>query len=257
MLTKILLAGWLLAFAWLPAVAQAENGDLDRVVKTLESPFRGNASAQASIRDFTADFHQESRIVSLDRGQRGKGRVTIQFGQAGTGQPLPAKFRWEYQEPSRQEIVSDGRVLWVYVPENHQAIRSELDKVTPAGADNPLTFLTGLGNLSRDFIIEWASPNRTEEGDWVLVLRPRKPSAVLARLQIVVDRRAVQEFTKEGRPGRHLPIRSSTVYDPNGNSTHLEFTNPRTNRSPAPSEFDFTPPPGVEVVSPALPGTGS
>jgi outer membrane lipoprotein carrier protein len=76
-------------------------------------------------------------------------------------------------------------------------------------------------------------------------------------LLIVVDQRAVQAFAKQGRSGTYFPILASTAVDPNHNTTRIEFSNAQVNRGPADSVFSFTPPPGVEVVSPTLaePGT--
>ena len=42
-----------------------------------------------------------------------------------------------------------------YVPANMKPIAKKLRLLTI----NPATFLTGLGNLSRDFLITWAEPN--------------------------------------------------------------------------------------------------
>jgi len=73
--------------------------------------------------------------------------------------------------------VSDGQTLWVYMPENNQVIQSNVDFTREAQAEDPMTFLTGLGNLTRDFSISWAEPNRDHEGNYVLQLRPRRVSA--------------------------------------------------------------------------------
>jgi outer membrane lipoprotein carrier protein len=64
-----------------------------------------------------------------------------------------AMFNWQYQEPSEQEVVSDGRTMWVYLPESRQVIESDLTLANRGGSVNPVTFLGGLGNLSRDFFI--------------------------------------------------------------------------------------------------------
>ncbi|MEO5346289.1 MAG: outer-membrane lipoprotein carrier protein LolA [Magnetococcus sp. YQC-9] len=47
----------------------------------------------------------------------------------------PGKFRWDYNTPYKQSIVSDGRLVWFYEPDLKQVTRStaaRLDK-TPAG----------------------------------------------------------------------------------------------------------------------------
>ncbi|PLX94344.1 MAG: outer membrane lipoprotein carrier protein LolA [Desulfuromonas sp.] len=224
------------------------------VIATVEAPFKSDATA--AIHDFTADFFQQSRIASLDKIQRGQGEVKIRFASNSRVNRAPlAMFRWEYSAPTEQEIVSDGHTMWVYLPENSQVIESDLSVVDSARADDPATFLTGLGNLSRDFSIHFAIPDVDVEGNPVLELKPRRSSPLITRLLLVVDRRAVQDHTS-GRPPEYFPILSSTVFDPNGNSTIIEFNDGRINRGLSSLDFRFMMPPGVDVVRPTGSGLG-
>jgi outer membrane lipoprotein carrier protein len=246
----------LLLFSWLlPAAARA--ADLGEVVRTLESPFRSGAAKGAAIRDFAADFSQESKIASLDRTQQGGGRVAIRFVHRDPAQPPLVQFRWDYTQPNNQVIVSDGKTMWVYVPENRQVIESDIAAVDRTDGNDPLTFLTGLGDLGRDFTIALASPDRDAAGNWVLELTPRKPSPLVVRLRIVVDRRAVEAFSRSGNTGGYLPLRSSLVVDAGGNSTLIEFSHIRINRGLGDQDFRFTVPAGVEVVRPGGQQPGS
>lgn len=236
----------------LPAGAGAQ-GALSEVVDALEGPFRAGADRGAAIYDFEADFFQESRIASLERIQRGRGRVAVQFDRRAADRVPLARFRWDYEQPTTQEIVSDGRTLWVYLPENRQVIQSEIEQVALQRPDDPVTFLTGLGNLSRDFLITWASPNRDLEGNPVLELRPRRSSPMLERLLVVVAREAVdggpRRISDKGA-GPVFPILSTTVVDPGGNTTRIEFSKVRVNRGLSAGFFEFILPTGVEVVRP-------
>ncbi len=249
------------------------------VIEALEQPFQNQ-----HIRDYNADFFQESRISTLDRLQRARGRVSVRFDyeRKRPGQVPLVMFHWEYQEPTRQEIVSDGKTLWVYLPENNQVIQSDVEMVSQARENDPMTFLTGLGNLSRDFQIGFAEPNRDARGNYILDLRPRRSTALINRMVIVVDRYAVEEpgtdprrpatprnvppagvptpedFFKKGAGGNTIvfPILSTTVYDPNGNSTTIEFSDVKVNRGLPPGGFHFSPPAGVEVLRPTGKETG-
>ena len=236
-----------------PILALSEKTvGLSEVIKSLETPFKADAvrkeGGPSVIVDFQADFLQESLIASLDRVQRGKGSVSVKFDREKTDRVPLTKFRWEYQQPNHQEIVSDGKTMWVYLPENGQVIISDIDFSSPSRPDDPMTFLTGLGNLSRDFVIDWASPDRDAEGNYVLELTPRRPSPMIQRMLIVVDRNAVQQTGAGVRPV--FPMLSTTVVDPSGNSTAIEFRDVRVNRGLADGFFRFTPPEGVEVLRP-------
>jgi outer membrane lipoprotein carrier protein len=247
----------LLAFLPVPQTASAAaDASLNDVIKALDEPFKANSAAPSAIADFQADFFQESRVASLDRIQKGRGRVAVKFSRSRSEKAVPPLFRWEYDEPTRQEIISNGKTMWVYVPENHQVIQSDIDTSSQPRGDDPLAFLTGLGNLSRDFQIGWADPDRDGEGNPVLELRPRQPSAILQKLLVVVSRDAVAELTRRGKPGSKFPILATTVYDPSENSTRIEFSGVRVNRKMPDSFFNFTPPKGVEVVRPSGEGLG-
>jgi outer membrane lipoprotein carrier protein len=245
----------LLIGCWAGAALAAPVG-LSDVIRTLETPFKNDAqvkrgTATSGIYDFQADFFQESHIASIDRVQRGRGEVRFKFLRRTTGEVPLAMFRWEYREPSPQEIVSDGETMWVYLPENRQVIQSDITEVSRQQGDNPVTFLTGLGNLSRDFRIRWASPNVDREGNHILELEPRSVSQLIHRLQIVVDRDAVQEYVENNTTGDLFPILATSVTDPNGNRTTIEFHDLRVNRNISERYFTFNRPAGVEVVRPS------
>lgn len=233
----------------LPVSAVAAG--LNEVIATLETPFSSGTEGAGAIHDFSADFSQESRLVSLDRMQRGRGEVKVRFEkEKGFGDRVPlVKFRWKYEQPTNQEIVSDGETMWVYLPENNQVIQTNIEQTGMAQAEDPMTFLTGLGNLSRDFTIRWAVPDTDAEGNPVLQLRPRRVSNLIREMQIVVDRFAVQDY-QSGQGGRRLPMLSTHVTDPQGNTTIIEFSDAEVNFGVSDFDFRFILPAGVDVVRP-------
>jgi outer membrane lipoprotein carrier protein len=288
---KIIVRTLLLASLLAVVTTPARAAGLNEVIDALEAPFRSTTVAEKRIRDYTADFFQQSRIASLDREQRARGEVKVLFDHRGEERGLErdaerrvatVMFHWQYEEPTRQELVSDGKTMWVYLPENNQVIQSDIGLVSKARENDPMTFLTGLGQLSRDFQINFATPNRDVEGNYILELRPRRTTTLFNRMVIVVNRYAVDivaaedktaaqeprsKFEKElsklappkPAPGEafgsrrrsdDFPMLSTTVYDQNGNSTLIEFSNIRYNVGLAPGSFRFMLPAGVEVVRP-------
>jgi len=228
---------------------------LGDVVKTLESPFKADAvlprgGSDSALLDFEGDFFQEAEIATLDQAQRGSGRVMVKYVRSRADRGPVAMFRWEYDQPTRQEFVSDGKTLWVYLPENNQVIQSDIEFTSRSRANDPMTFLTGMGNLSRDFMITWAYPNQDVEGNYVLELKPRRSSTLIQRMLLVVDRDAVLEFKGSGSVGDRFPILSSTVFSPEGNRTTIEFSDIRVNRGLPDNLFRFILPAGVDVIRP-------
>jgi outer membrane lipoprotein carrier protein len=259
--------------------APAWAASLGDVIHALETPFQTATEQELRINDYSADFFQESKIASLDRFQRANGRVEVVFDYRREQTVPDVKFHWQYDQPTTQEIVSNGKTLWVYLPENNQVIQSDIELVNQSQQNDPMTFLTGLGNLSRDFSISWAVPNNDAENNYVLELTPRRVSSLINKLLIVVDRYAVEAYLKRGQkedprqppvptppasnvrdfsfPGSEsalsnisFPIMSTTVYDPNGNSTIIEFRDLRVNLGISDQSFDFMLPAGVQVVRP-------
>ena len=292
MINRCLFSALCLAVLLATVAAPTWAASLRDVINTLETPFQTETAEDFKISDYSADFFQESKITSLDRIQRANGRVEVAFDYR-LGETVPtAKFRWQYDQPTTQEIVSDGETLWVYLPENNQVIQSNIEMVNQARQNDPMTFLTGLGNLSRDFQIRWAAPNTDVDGNYILEMTPRRVSSLINRLIIVVDRYAVEAYQNrgteedsdefaipappipstplsgsiastgfpslgsswpgdtDGSNGIWFPIMSTAVFDPNGNSTVIEFSNLRVNQRLSDMSFNFIMPAGVQVVRP-------
>jgi outer membrane lipoprotein carrier protein len=246
-----------LLFLLLPGLSLAggnPEASLGEVIDALEAPFRPGTVSAGAIRDFQADFDQQAYLGALDRVERGSGRVAVRFDREG--KRLVPRFRWEYTAPTEQEIISDGHTVWVYLPENNQVLVSPLPADDQPQRDDPLAFLTGLGQLSKRFHIAWASPSRTEQGDYRLLLTPLQPSSFIQKLVLVDDRAAV-EAAIDRAAGRPLyPLQSATIFGAGDSRTTVIFHNIRLNRGLADSLFTFQPPKGVEVLHPEQGGLG-
>lgn len=244
----ILLLSWLVLFAG--SASAAVDEELTRVITALETPFRATTPESQQVRDFAADFVQLSTVVAIDRMQRGEGKVWFKFPpEARTSSAMPM-FRWDYQVPNEQQILSDGTTLWVYVPENRQVIVSEVDQVEAEYGDNPAAFFTGLGNLAQNFDIAWGKDRLDEAGNYLLLLTPKRPSQFFKQIEVVVNHQAVAASSQGGKP-QVFPLVATQVTDPQDNLTRITFIDVRWNLDPADSEFTFAVPDGVEQLSPA------
>ena len=241
----------LLLLLLVPGVSAAVEVELSGVIAALETPFKEQTKKSERIADFSADFFQESHIASIDRTQHGQGVVQFKFETAAVQKSPQAKFRWQYQEPNVQEIISDGQMMWVYLPENRQVIESDISQIDAQQGENPVTFLSGLGNLSRDFSISWGVPRIVATGGYLLQLEPRKKSQFIQKIEIVVSEKAVNTWLKKNKTGEIFPILSTLVTDPNGNRTAIKFREVRVNQKLSDKLFTFDRPEGVEVVDPA------
>lgn len=128
----VVVAACLVAVAASPVAAQT----LEDVVRDLED-------AYSRMTDLRADFTQTAFNKSLNQTIPAQGSVYLKKG---------GKLRWEYKEPTPQEIVSDGKKLWVYTPVLNQVNVGDAPEALagPAGS-----FLAGLGRLRAEFNVRF------------------------------------------------------------------------------------------------------
>ena len=215
-LAALLVAGLVLAFIAVAVPARAQ--ELDQVVAGVEATY-------GRITDLRAEFSQVANNKSLGQDIKAEGVVSLKRG---------GKMRWEYTAPSPQQIVSDGKFLWVYTPELNQVNKGEAPRALagPAGS-----FLAGLGKLREEFTVRFLNPaDKTDAaGRIVLDLTPRSPTPFLSRLVLAVD------------PKDHI-VRQAVIYDRLQNTVTMTFTRVAINSGLADGLFAFTPPPGAAVV---------
>jgi outer membrane lipoprotein carrier protein len=219
------------------ADSAGKPSDLKDVVTALEKGY-------TSLQDVQADFVQKTTIAGINREQKGSGELLLKKPASST-----AMFRFNYTKP-KQQIVSNGKQVWFYLPENKQVMVSTVTDMFKGGNSIALNYLTGLGHVSRDFNASFAKEPLDKNGNYQLELVPKTPSAVLAKLQLTVSSAAVESFQKDGSVQDLFPVIASVIYDAGGNQTRIEYSRVRVNKGLANSRFSFKIPEGVEVIKP-------
>ena len=185
-----------------------------------------------SLPHFEARFEQRfsPRIFGRERIETGK--LTVK---------RPGRMRWDYEAPEPKVFVSDGTTTWFHVPADRQVVVGSFghsgDGAAPVGerAVNPLDFLTGAAAILNHFdalLGEDGAPR----GLRAVSLIPQRPGGEIQSLSLLVDPANGQ-------------IHGIESEDPEGNRTSFRFTDFRSGSPPADSIFDFTIPPGTEVVT--------
>ena len=195
----------------------AAQASLDEVVATLEAGY-------ADLRDLQAGFSQTTTLAGFPKPQKGRGELALRR-PAGAA----AQFRFDYSAP-KQLIVSDGRQVWFYQPDNQQVLISSLEGMFKGGNGIALAYLTGLGNVSKDFSATLARTPQDKQGNYHLELTPRKPSAVLTKLRLTIDGAAVTRYLADKALSDTFPILSSVVVDGSGNQTRIDYSRVRVNK---------------------------
>ena len=139
----------------------------------------------------------------------------------------PGRFRWEYQSPTPQLIVTDGSKLWLYDRDLRQVT------VRPAAEalqGTPAALLSQKQTLTGSFPV---TDLGAEQGARRLRLTPKARDS---------DFQSVDLWLKAGTPVRML------FKDQLGGATDIRFSNIRSNGRVDAAQFRFQPPAGVEVI---------
>lgn len=175
----------------------------------------------ADTQTLSADFKQ----VSIDEsGHPGK-PVSGTFLLA-----KPGKFRWNYLQPYRQEIVANGNKVWFYDEDLEQVTIKRLDH---AIGSTPALLLTGEVDVEENFAVE--DQGERDGLRWTrLVPRAEDNTFQSIRIGISKDQLAGMELS-----------------DHFGQLTRISFSNLKINQPIEGNRFEFTPPKGVDVFEEA------
>lgn len=212
--------GWAAKGTLLLVAAVASALYMGAAVPAAESP-----SAIESLRRFfnevnsyTAAFHQDLLDEAGKPVQASSGRLWI---------ARPNKFRWNYTEPYKQQIVGDGEKIWIYDEELEQVTVREMGR---ALLDTPAMLLAGKGRLEDQFAIRDLGTQGKLE--WVQLLPKKKESGF-------------EEFRIGFERGK---IRQLELVDGLGQTTRYTLRDGMENVSIKSTRFEFEPPAGVDVV---------
>ncbi|MHB9073567.1 MAG: LolA family protein [Desulfobaccales bacterium] len=174
---------------------------------------------------FQARFLQDSRIKATGAADSAAGWMYFM---------KPCRMRWQYETPPEQkkEIVSDGRLVWMYMPQDGVVMVYKLEKVLRS--DLVMRFFSGMGLVQKDFNISWQRPPR-EGASYVIDLFPKKDQVELKRLTLTIN------------PDNYL-VEKLDFTNALGEESRFTFTQVKLEVPLGPTFFTFTPPPGVQVI---------
>jgi outer membrane lipoprotein carrier protein len=144
------------------------------------------------------------------------------------------KLRMEYTEPPGHLLVSDGRRVWVYVPENKQAVVDSMGRDGQSALAEML--LQDLDESHAKLVGEERADGRN---CYVILVKDLEDPPGLEWLKIWIDRRSWLTCALELR-------------DINENVTKFSFSDIRKLTKIDEDLFKFEAPPGIEVVESPL-----
>jgi outer membrane lipoprotein carrier protein len=187
-------------------------------ISTLASSAEPLQSYFQQLSTLRADFVQTVTAGPNQAPKSSRGRMVLE---------RPGRFRWDYEAPYEQVIVSDGDRVWHYDADLEQVTVQRLDDSMDT---TPLALLMGRAPLNESFLVK--PIGRKEGQDW-FELTPRGADSQFNRIRVAL------------RAGE---LSGLELDDALGTNTRLSFERMERNKAIDPTEFEFTPPAGADVV---------
>jgi len=189
------------------------------IIKNVETEF-------ANMTTMSAKFKQTFFDAAMEESETTTGTMKIK---------KQLKMQWIYDPPEQQIIISDGKNIYLYMPDEKQVIVEKIGNII--NSSSPALFLAG-GRALRDiFTIRLATDeNKDRMGAGIrLELIPKQESISVTRIIVAVD-------------AKNWRIRSFSIIDWAGNRTDVELFDIQVNKSLDDGLFTFKAPKGVEAV---------
>jgi outer membrane lipoprotein carrier protein len=211
-LTRFCFFFLLLVAIAIPAHAQ----DIHQLAQAVDDHYNHLRSLQA---DFTEIY-------------RGDGAERVESGTLWLKKPR--KMRWEYRSPKEKLFISDGEVVWFYLPAERQLRKTSVRKLNDVRS--PLAFLLGKTKLENELqgLSKVVDQSPLGAGNTLLRGIPQAMPGQLSEVQL--------EITPSDQIVRIV------LMEPDGGTTEFRFTNWKENQRLSGDLFSFNPPPGVESV---------
>ena len=178
-------------------------------------------NAYSKIKGVNSGFVQTSFLAALEISEMSRGKVLFS---------KPGKMKWHYSEPEEQVFILDKDTLWLYQPEDKQVLVDNLKEMLLS--DLPVSFLLGVGDISKDFDIKSAC--KSADGHIFTLKDKSDADDSLDNFKLLTD------------GSTHYPIGAS-IKDISGNVTSIIFDKPNFGASLASSKFKPDFPEGTDI----------
>lgn len=173
--------------------------------------------ALSSLDNMQAEFKQTVLDDNKEVVQQSQGEVFIQ---------RPGKFAWNYKIPYEQQIIADGKELWVYDVDLAQVTVKPMEHGLAAA---PIMVLMKQQRVETEFDVNEIGQRKFLY--WIELI-PKKADMEFSRIYL-----GLEDDT----------IKAMELRDSFGQSTQIVFENLRKDVIFNPKTFQFDPPPGVDV----------
>lgn len=171
------------------------------------------------VETYSARFHQVVLDAQSNPIEESSGRVLIE---------RPGKFLWVYETPNEYRLISNGEKVWTYdVALDQVTVRS----YEAALGDTPAGLLAGGTDIEDEFTVTDLG-QRNGSVHWVR-LAPKYDDVNFQAIRIGFD---------------HGRLQVMELVDGLGQTTRIRFSGVVEDEPIPDSQFEFTPPDGVDVI---------
>lgn len=197
--------------------AQADDISSAQILKNVQSIY-------TDVKAIKARFEQTLFISLTEDTQVSKGTLLLQ---------RPDLFHLDYSEPEPQLLISNGTKVWFYDSMMEQVIIRSAAVIDPTL--NPLYFLM---HVEDDYQSELIRSEKVAGRDCFLLKLTRKSDNAadgLEEMELWISQ-------------KQWLVRQFRVFNRNGDYTTYTLFDMELNPSPDTSKFEFSIPPGIEII---------
>lgn len=195
------------------------------IIGLLLLPLVAHADGISSLKSFyknTQAVHANFYQIVTDKQGR---KVQEVYGEMQLKRPN--KFKWDYNKPYEQQIISDGKQVWLYDTELAQVTVRAIDK---ALGSSPAALLAGDDTLEKGFKL--SNIDRKDNAEWVSA-EPITRDTGFEKILLGFGDNKLQEME---------------LIDSFGHTTRIVFSGVEINPTINNKTFSFKAPKGVDVV---------
>ncbi|MCP3875909.1 MAG: outer membrane lipoprotein carrier protein LolA [Desulfobacteraceae bacterium] len=184
----------------------------ENILNAIEKKYSGKS--------FKANFTQISKLSALDITEKAFGKAFFSH---------PGKMKWEYFEPERHEIITNGKLLWIFRPDEKQVMQGDATQFFKSGGGG--AFLSDISLVRKNYTISIKEvTDNYVEIDLVSKKKIQDISSIVIR---------ISKKTSE--------IKRVVTYNVYDDTTLFEFSEIQFQKID-PSVFEFKPPVGLDIV---------
>ena len=172
--------------------------------------------------DFSSYFIQESTMKAMDITDVASGSIFVK---------RPGMMRWEYDKPDRQTIITDGKKLWVYKPDDNQVMIGKAPSFF--GEGKGAGFLSDMKLIREKFTVYFEKEK--SDHDYVIKLLPKQQTIGIAKIYLAISKTTF----------KIKKIITQNEYD---DENVIELVNSKFNLNLDESLFSFIVPEGTDVI---------